>query len=651
MSGSLSTTKVISDSIMYPYGTSEQFPLMEDSDLNELTESAHYYMECSNKGTCDRSIGECVCYEGYSGVACQRASCPNSCSGNGICKSKKQLASNDNSNTYVLWDKDITMGCQCDPGFFGPDCSLRSCKHGVDPLYLDDSTTIKYSVYDFATLTTSATIDFTDGTPQGGQGKWSIKLFDVFGEDWITQPILSGASCAEVIDALENLPNNVVPTGSVKCTKTSKTHQPENDWKGWDSLHPLGSQHSYPISYNLSIWEAETSANDGELSPKNSITTFEGSYPVSTTTSISGYIYRIKFSGNPGAIEEPKIELYLDGERPSLVSTSGKVITKVWTDGQQGENIDYFADHCDNVAFSIGFASNEYFLNDLTTTEKALLKTCLGDADFDTSNNIGVYNWDTGNENYPHFVKLVRSVSAYQDGGYYSAIWFDSSVSLDNSGDSTSGTFRLVNPFNPPDFIPTDQYEIYTTKGTLALTSNHSEVTVSFASKYFYTTNVSYDTGGQSFDGDISCELTSSNSGKFQYISHCLNKTDLFTILNFDSPTSNPPHLNIYKAARIFTQDNLWSVKDRFGGVSTSEMQYMTHVIKSDISSNWGVAVSQGISNNPFRIYKFFPSTSSSYNYVNECSNRGICSRDTGLCTCFPGYTNDDCSIQNSIAL
>jgi hypothetical protein len=34
---------------------------------------------------------------------------------------------------------------------------------------------------------------------------------------------------------------------------------------------------------------------------------------------------------------------------------------------------------------------------------------------------------------------------------------------------------------------------VYTTKGTLALTSNQSEATFGFASKYVYMTNVTYD--------------------------------------------------------------------------------------------------------------------------------------------------------------
>jgi hypothetical protein len=34
-----------------------------------------------------------------------------------------------------------------------------------------------------------------------------------------------------------------------------------------------------------------------------------------------------------------------------------------------------------------------------------------------------------------------------------------------------------------------------------------------------------------------------------------------------------------------------------------------------------------------------------------ECSNRGICDHATGLCKCFTGFTNEDCSQQNSLAM
>merc|ERR1711966_139863 len=39
------------------------------------------------------------------------------------------------------------------------------------------------------------------------------------------------------------------------------------------------------------------------------------------------------------------------------------------------------------------------------------------------------------------------------------------------------------------------------------------------------------------------------------------------------------------------------------------------------------------------------------YQYVSQCSNRGTCDGETGVCTCFKGYTNDNCDTQNMLAM
>jgi hypothetical protein len=299
-----------------------------------------------------------------------------------------------------------------------------------------------------------------------------------------------------------------------------------------------------------------------------------------------------------------------------------------------------------------------YFLNGMTLAEKALLKACLGDSDFTDCNNQDTYNWDYGDANYPHMIKLVRTVTVYTDGGYYAAIWYDSTVtSLDGTG---TGTFKLLNPFRTPDNFATNVYEVYTTKGTLALTSNRSEATFSFASKNIFVANSSFDSvGSMTYDGDISCEASNDDSSaKFAYIAHCLNKTDLFTLLSWDTPVYNPPYINLYTATRLarrpfeYFVSEYAALKSGFSKLGNKnvkdEVRYLTHVINTDISTNWGQALANTA---VYRVYKFFPKVESTYEYVAECSNRGICARDTGVCTCFPGYTNDDCSIQNSIAL
>ena len=55
-------------------------------------------------------------------------------------------------------------------------------------------------------------------------------------------------------------------------------------------------------------------------------------------------------------------------------------------------------------------------------------------------------------------------------------------------------------------------------------------------------------------------------------------------------------------------------------------------------------------------IYKFYPPTLAStgttgYNYVAECSNRGLCDSETGICECFAGYTGNACEVVNSLAV
>ena len=42
------------------------------ADKAYATDLAHQSTECSNAGYCDRKTGNCVCYPGFSGSACQR---------------------------------------------------------------------------------------------------------------------------------------------------------------------------------------------------------------------------------------------------------------------------------------------------------------------------------------------------------------------------------------------------------------------------------------------------------------------------------------------------------------------------------------------------------------------------------------------------
>jgi len=103
-------------------------------DIPSGTDDAHDSVECSNRGLCDRKTGQCKCFPGYDGIACERTACPNDCRGRGICISQKSLADLASETYTTAWDADKAMGCYCDTGFRGPDCSLQECPSGVDVL-------------------------------------------------------------------------------------------------------------------------------------------------------------------------------------------------------------------------------------------------------------------------------------------------------------------------------------------------------------------------------------------------------------------------------------------------------------------------------------------------------------------------------------
>lgn len=129
-----------------------------------LTASTNQHLvniECSDAGLCNRATGECTCFPGYEGSACQRTSCPNDCSGHGTCRSNQDFALDfseavtnqqaenaelDSSFKNVVyykyfkvqyegaWDAGMQYGCLCDQGFRGPDCSLIECPSDQDPM-------------------------------------------------------------------------------------------------------------------------------------------------------------------------------------------------------------------------------------------------------------------------------------------------------------------------------------------------------------------------------------------------------------------------------------------------------------------------------------------------------------------------------------
>jgi hypothetical protein len=700
-SGTLDTEDIVAvNSAQYPYGTTESYAMMQDSDMTKMENSGHDYAECSNVGICNRKTGECTCQPGYEGTACSRQSCPGygnneegmapdyyggQCSGHGVCSSLGDIAKRSYNSIYALWDKDQSTACVCDPGYHGADCHKRRCKRDLDPQYLDDVTTINFGRYYFPILTKryedSSDAAWFSGIP-GERGYFTIKYYDHEGQAYQTDRIYEGAECDEIIAKLEALPGNLIPAGMTACQKATVFNV--------SALEPRARLRMKYYSRYTSYFSGPRE-NAVQFNPTFWLLDYTSTYLANATgdVRINGTIYRMEFLGNYGEIRQPEISLWSDGKKPTLQMTDGSpVFTNVWSDGQRSEGINYWSLHCDDVQVSIQRTGDILFLTGFGYGEKNKLKACLGRADHDDSNNgdNSIYDWDHGSVDFPHVVRLVRTVTDVTDSGYYVPLIYDTSLTgYDDSAESinlfnedqkgpapvyTDGTFRLLIPFLHPDGIEyvsqrinNVKYEVYTTKGVTQRVGNWTEVAFDFASHEIYATNVSR---GSTYDGDIACRdvgMEHSNPYSIQNNSMhaCMSKGDYFFLFDPVNIDFNPKYMNLYRADAVFTKEiaptdgqarystiSDTRYDDASGPYVTTLANYKRHVVYADITTNWAQEVGDEA---VFYMYKFFPSTESTYEYVAECSNRGICNEFEGLCECFIGYTGQACESHFTVTL
>lgn len=649
---------------------------MTTSAGTELTETAHFYMECSNKGICDRKLGECDCFNGYEGAACQRARCPGDCSGHGSCEHIQTLAANDFDNIYQIWDAQMTMGCACDPGYSGPDCSVRKCKYGIDPLYVsgDQTARVEGVTYRFtmnATADQESKMDQIRYNDYSFTGTYALKFYDAFGEDYSTIPIEVNANCYTVEDALDGLPNTIIPDDSIVCSKSVSTDADDN------------------------LEQVE---------------------------------YSLTFRGNPGYLRQLFVDTYLDGDRPTIYPIGYRRTydpeipdpqVVIFNTGMTGEYVDYFATQCQHVyaevkaeSAGLGILSGDfpelnsgYFL-DLDTVETKLLKQCLGDGDGVADDNIEVYDWDYGSalnaggdhlmmSSYPHAIKLVQQ-DPYDDfqGGLFYLTWWE----------SYNKKFILAN--FPTEAISKNAkpFAVFTTDGVVervivdrgyqnqapseaaeeeagdagigeintgARAANSDPRVTAFFKAYSNILYTSYD---------VACETA------FASVEPCLDKGDMLFIIDsnyltksFEPAQASPsdvfpgkyatstPHgygTTLYESGNLYTIQKIYKAEPT-GTSFTREDRYRIIIDKNLPFA--GTTVSTGLTDTLYNttdihdknsdtvgiinLFKFSPATTGNYEFATSCSGRGSCDHESGLCQCYQGYTMGNCEAQASLAL
>jgi hypothetical protein len=190
----------------------------------------HKYAECAGRGICNRATGECGCFDGYEGKACQRTSCPNDCSGHGTCEYIEDMTYaaewNDDAITYIkggeltydynVWDTRKTRGCVCDATYGDIDCSKRMCPYGNDVLAVRDALLVseKYQVQALNFEASDLNADDLD------YRTFALTFTSRLNETFTTIPIVfDDTDMTDLINdihlALLNLPNRVIDRLSV----------------------------------------------------------------------------------------------------------------------------------------------------------------------------------------------------------------------------------------------------------------------------------------------------------------------------------------------------------------------------------------------------------------------------------------------------
>jgi len=557
----------------------------------------------------------------------------------------------------------------CDSGYSGPDCSDRACKFGIDPLYNDD---------DIATARVSnwtVNIFTEESTPNAAvTGAYSLTFFDVFGEDWETVPISASAWCDEVIAALESIPNNVIPLNSVLCLDNSK--QAIN----YDQFRIPSTVYDIYRSFILAFPQ-----NPGKLQPLRVNFNLDGPRPTlttdETTNTLRSLVYADGFSGEfidnvPDLCEGVLVTLGWDAHGYYLENLDFRELAKIKrclgdSDGNTDQG-DYEVGEVYNWDF--GDFKHPHLIKLVDTNRDVEVLLCNSTDTFNpTVDNVGSCQWGAPAGFY---LPLFYAPTGYTAGNEFRVI---GSPGLN----AYMGAYAGTAPVSPGPGLAGSftKFNVFTTNGFLTSVNKFGNIDVSTShlTNSIYQKVITDDdsshvhwhgpdtvtlTGTTGSPGvanarnpetnRIDCETFDSltyTGGVKSLAGQCLQKGDM--VMFFDvSPagqigtTANgavsawPLHHNIYTIEKIFyDRDEVTSANDE-GWEPQGSI-----VLDKEPNFFFGAATTDLLA------WKFeFPKQQDGYEYVSECSGRGLCNHDSGVCECFTGHTSDDCSVQNTLA-
>jgi hypothetical protein len=407
-------TVVEKDQIWGQDGTTEAFPTFKTAGGMVIPNAGHATAECSAKGLCDRETGDCQCFPGYEGSACQYNSCPEVdgkvCSGHGVCSSALEAS----KGFYQLWDKDATQGCVCDSGYEGFDCAMKKCKPSADPMAWEGG---RHGVVDNVTYVIFHQ-NFTNAADtQKIEGTYKLSISDVYGKMWETDDINAMATCSEIITKIRAIPSPSFDEDVViRCYRNPQTRGAACSG---NYATPTGANCNARLEAMSTKAGNENDAMDNHLEIDNRENFFVWE---KYTISLKRY----------GSYKPLQVVMHDNDQRPTLYpshSLMGKVHARTFANGYTSDSIDIFPVECKDVyirfAAVSGTGEHEILFGYSSTDSNAaaqekLFQACLGDADEDWTNNEDKESYDRGTTMNPH---VIMAYELTQYNCYFYSPW------------------------------------------------------------------------------------------------------------------------------------------------------------------------------------------------------------------------------------
>jgi hypothetical protein len=611
-------------------------------DIADGNDQAHDYSECSSNGLCDRKTGECTCNDGFTGDACRYAACPNDCNGHGTCEFISELAVDGSiqygsvtDRKYDLWDAQKSRACKCDAYWGGVDCSSRMCPKGNDPLTTMTKDTLGGNT---AEVQEVQTVDIRpqligDGTGfySAIAGDFTLSYTDAYNQEWTTRPIRVSTQISNTqIDAttyvgdLAVLNTVAVDDGEFKEAAAGSTIT--------DSLRRLNLFEPYDtIRVTTAASDALTPSQNGQVT---TITSIDCTYTVTAAnvnaarpcrmTVMPQIAIQASATTSDFVIQLVSTDTGEIGVKRMLQELPNQVVPSITVDETLTKNSNSY-----KITFSDSANSGDQHMlkckvascdTDGCQPRKKAIKglyryagTAIGGTTAQiqaTAANKGFANFKTG---APAQFQLYTGTPIETTANWGIHIATNDGVSILGLGGAGDGATNFLGAAPTTERFAVSQIHDFTDDSLGEITGNIVDAVFdATAASRTRTTN------GQT---NADCVVLAPDTGINTLGATLLDKANVGDMISVKFATTSTSD-GYYKISAKDT--NLYTLEGNIGAVTSQAC-----VVKLLASSPCTVTETQrGTSEN------------------TECSSRGNCDGQTGLCTCFSGYVGDDCSKQ-----